>query len=109
MIPHTAPHFGDHESPSGLRSRSFAMRDKFPTAPEQPAAKPLFARIPALATTTAHVKLLRLDARAGFFLSFVDGKTPLATIFDLVAMSMEEALAVFEELYGRGVLALSEA
>jgi hypothetical protein len=63
-------------------------------------------RTPSLATDGPALNTLRLDHRAGFILSLVDGHSTVSLILDMCPMSTPEALAVIFGLVQDRVLVL---
>src|SRR5258708_5655599 len=60
--------------------------------------------VPRLAVSTADLKEMPLDHRAGFIVSFIDGKYTIEMILDACAMQREEALAILGDLAARGII-----
>lgn len=59
---------------------------------------------PRLAVSLDALKSMPLDHRAGFILSFADGKHTIDALLDACAMSHEEALAILYDLECRGII-----
>jgi hypothetical protein len=62
--------------------------------------------IPWIMLSDAAVRARRLDTRATFVLSHVDGRRNVASLVDVCALPGAEVLAVLMELATKGVLAL---
>ncbi len=80
-----------------------------PVAPPPPPPTPA-RRIESLASVPRLVvpmQTLALDHRAGFILSFVDGRTSIEEIVDVSGVPTEEVVRVLEELFAQGALAVS--
>jgi hypothetical protein len=60
--------------------------------------------VPRLALSRRALLAQRLDHRAGFILSLIDGECTVETILDLSAMSRAEALRILRELAALGVV-----
>ena len=60
--------------------------------------------VPRLAVSTADLKTMPLDERAGFIVSFVDGTYSVEMILDACAMKRGEAIAILVDLAARGVI-----
>jgi len=65
-------------------------------------------RVPVLAIKMAELQKRKLDHRAGFLLSRVDGDSSLEVLLDIGAMPRLEALKLVAELVEAGVLRLRE-
>jgi hypothetical protein len=92
--------FEQDEHPSEVRIR---LREDSPPTRRAPAA---LARVPAIAVSDVALRRLPLDHRAGFLLSLIDGESTLETIVDESSLPADEALAILEDLYARGVIQL---
>jgi len=62
--------------------------------------------VPRLALPLADLMEMRLDHRAGFLISLVDGNYTLEMILDACAMRREEALAILGELAARRIIVI---
>jgi hypothetical protein len=62
--------------------------------------------VPRLALSLSELMALRLDHRAGFLVSLVDGTYTIEMILDASAMKREEALAILAELAARGIIVI---
>jgi hypothetical protein len=65
------------------------------------------ASIPEVTLTSAQLRALPLDHRAGFVLDSIDGQLDLETVLEISAMPLDEALGVFEHLMALGAITLS--
>jgi hypothetical protein len=83
---------------SALASLALSI-DSFETMP------PL-ASVPRLAITQSELMAMRLDHRAGFIVSFVDGTYTVEMILDVCPMPRERALAILGELEEKGIIDL---
>lgn len=63
--------------------------------------------VPVLAMDPTRIVGFKLDHRAGFVLSHVDGLSNVETILDVSGMSSEEALKILNELAQMGVIRAS--
>ena len=79
----------DDEPPSGVMERHERL-----------------AGVPRLALSLTELMGLRLDHRAGFLVSLVDGTYTVEMILDASAMKREEALAILGELEARGIIVI---
>ena len=62
--------------------------------------------VPRLALSLPDLMAIRLDHRAGFLVSLVDGTYTVEMILDACAMKREEALAILAELAARGIITI---
>lgn len=60
--------------------------------------------VPRVAMSTAELRSLPLDHRAGFLLAHVDGATDVRTLIDVCAMPNDELLSIVERLLALQVL-----
>jgi hypothetical protein len=75
-----------------------------PTVREVRVGRSVFARVPVVIVGAAELRDARLDGRAGFLLSLVDGSTSIEHLLDVSGMTSDEVLAVLEELRLRGIV-----
>jgi len=66
--------------------------------------RPKLWEIPALIAGADHLRAARLDARAGFVLSLVDGVTTVESLLDLSGMPADETLGILEDLSLHGIV-----
>lgn len=64
-------------------------------------------RVPSTAIGGPPIHDLRLDHRAGFILSLIDGMSPVSTILDMCPMARSEALAVIFALVEDRIIVLT--
>jgi hypothetical protein len=64
----------------------------------------VFARVPVVVAGAADLRDARLDRRAGFLLSLVDGSTSIEQLLDASGMTSDDALATLEHLRLRGII-----
>ena len=82
-----APPTPDNEPPSGIVMR-----------PE------VLSAVPRIAISRERLLTLRLNHRAGFIVSFVDGTYTVEMILDACAMGRDEAIAILGELAAQGII-----
>jgi hypothetical protein len=73
-----------------------------PPAAELPASD--LIRVPTRRLDAAQALALRLDHRAGFILSLVDGVSPVEAILDVCGMPRAEAVSIMKQLIGVGAI-----
>jgi hypothetical protein len=62
--------------------------------------------VPRLAVSLPELMAMRLDHRAGFLVSLVDGTYTLEMILDACAMSRDEALAILGNLVAQRIIVI---
>jgi hypothetical protein len=67
---------------------------------------PKLWEIPALVAGADHLRAARLDGRAGFILSLIDGGTTVESLLDLSGMPADETLGILEDLSLHGIVEL---
>jgi hypothetical protein len=68
--------------------------------------RPKLWEIPALVAGAGHLRAARLDGRAGFILSLIDGATTVESLLDLSGMPIDETLGILEDLSLHGIVEL---
>jgi hypothetical protein len=64
-------------------------------------------RVPRLTVAQEDLVQLKLDHRAGFLVSLLDGVSTIEMIVDVAGMPQEEALSALQALYLRGIIRLA--
>ena len=90
--------------PSGPRTGPHARVLERDTSPQLPLAEDYMSKVPAVSVPTDWIKLTRIDHRAGYLLSRIDGKIDVETLIDVSCMPCEETLALLEQLVGLGLV-----
>jgi Tfp pilus assembly protein PilZ len=80
-----------------------------PTVRQGRGARSMLARIPVVVVDAEMLRAERLDARAGFLVSLIDGITMVESLLNLSGMSPDETLALLEDLRRRGVVELIDS
>jgi len=91
-----------HEPFSGDPFEGLSFDDE-PMRETRPVPIVLMA-VPTLAVSRAELGRLKLDHRAGFVLSHVDGVSDVESILDVSAMPQEETLNILAELAAQGII-----
>jgi hypothetical protein len=102
--PTKAYEFNNDERESEVRIKT--RGEDRPTARPPIVAAPFLSRVPVVTMGDTEMRAQPLDHRAGFLLSFVDGRETLETIVDASAMALDEVIAIVEDLRARGVITL---
>jgi hypothetical protein len=88
---------------TGIRGRVVEAPD---TSPQLPLAQDYMSRVPVVAVPADWITMTRIDHRAGYLLSRIDGAMNVETVLDISCMSTEETLELLEELIGLGLVTL---
>jgi hypothetical protein len=89
------------EPTSGVRGRAPLEHD---TSPQLPRARDYFAKVPVIVVPKDWITLARLDHRAGYLLSLLDGVIDIETVLDVSCMPSDETLGLLEELASLGIV-----
>ena len=65
------------------------------------------SRVPRLTVAPEDLVKLKLDHRAGFLVSLLDGVSTIEMIVDVAGMPQQEALSALQALYLRGIIRLA--
>ena len=76
------------------------------TVQQRRTTRPKLWEIPALVAGADHLRAARLDGRAGFILSLIDGATTVESLLDLSGMPIDETLGILEDLSLHGIVKL---
>jgi hypothetical protein len=68
--------------------------------------RPKLWEIPVLVAGADHLRAARLDGRAGFVLSLIDGVSTVETLLDVSGMPAHETLGILEDLRQLGIIEL---
>jgi hypothetical protein len=95
-------------------ARNTDIRPKAPEVDDEPPSGVLeryerLMGVPRLAMSLPELMEMRLDHRAGFLVSLVDGIFTVEMILDACAMKREEALAILAELSARGIIVIDQS
>jgi hypothetical protein len=96
-----ARHFPSQEPSSGVRGRAPVEHD---TSPQLPRARDYFSMVPVVVVPKDWITLTRLDHRAGYLLSLLDGVIDIETVLDVSCMPSDETLGLLEELASLGIV-----
>jgi hypothetical protein len=82
-----------------------------PTAVRSASTRPapvtsILPRVPVVLVQPDRLRATKLDGRAGFLVSLIDGATTVESLLDVSGMSHVETLALLEDLRRRGIVAL---
>jgi hypothetical protein len=77
-----------------------------PTVRQGRGTRSMLPRIPVVIADAEMLRAERLDGRAGFLVSLIDGVTTVESLLNLSAMSADETLALLEDLRRHGVVEL---
>jgi hypothetical protein len=88
----------------GPRSAVRPLNPEATTVRQVQAARPFFSTVPIVILAAEQLSQAPIDARAGFILSLVDGRTSVEELLDISAMPAEETLALLDDLRLRGII-----
>jgi hypothetical protein len=79
---------------------------EIPPAPVPDFSTTTMTRVPVQLLGAEDARALRMDHRAGFVLSLVDGVSGVEAILDVCGMPRDEAMRILQELIDVGAIAL---
>jgi hypothetical protein len=71
-----------------------------------PDERALLSRIPVVLVDPVRLRATKLDGRAGFLVSLIDGVMSVESLLDVSGMPTDETVALLEDLRRRGIIAL---
>lgn len=87
-------------------SETRPLTPRSPSVAPGPGERAMLSRIPMVLVDPVRLRATKLDGRAGFLVSLIDGVMSVESLLDVSGMPTDETVALLEDLRRRGIIAL---